>query len=71
MAAKSRWLMKIPNIIEELSKLDIPVVDRTIYENVFGVKRRRAIYLMQRFGGYQAGNTVLIDRPPSTLFRPP
>jgi len=62
MAAKSRWLMQIPNIIEELSKLDTPVVDRAIWESIFGVKRRRAIDLMQRFGGYQAGNTVLIDR---------
>src|SRR5437868_12021967 len=62
MATKSRWLMKIPNILEELCNLDTPVVDRTICESIFGVKRRRAIDLMQRFDCYQAGNTVLVDR---------
>ena len=62
MAAKSRWLLQIPNIIDQLSLLDTPVVDRAVCESVFGVRRRRAIDLMQRFGGYQAGNTVLIDR---------
>jgi hypothetical protein len=29
---------------------------------MFSVRRRRAIYLMHRFGGYQAGRTFLIDR---------
>src|ERR1700740_782536 len=62
MAAKSRWLLEIPTMIEQLSALDTPVVDRAVCESLFGVKRRRAIALMQRFGGYQAGNTVLIDR---------
>lgn len=62
MAAKSQWLLQIPYIIEQLSALDAPVVDRAVCERLFGVKRRRAITLMQQFGGYQAGNTILIDR---------
>jgi hypothetical protein len=48
--------------MEQLTSLEAPVVDRAICERIFGVKRRRAIDLMQRFGGYQAGNAVLIDR---------
>ena len=62
MACKSRWLLEIPNIIQRLSRLETPVIDRAMCEMVFGVRRRRAIDLMQRFGGYRAGNTVLVDR---------
>ena len=62
MPAKSRWLLKIPDIIERLSKMDAPVVDRAVCECLFEIGRRRAIDLMQRFGGYRAGNTILIDR---------
>ena len=62
MACKSRWLLQIPEIIRHLSALDTPVIDRAICESLFGVKRRRAIALVQRFGGYQTGHTVLIDR---------
>lgn len=32
-------------------------------ESLFGIGRRRALDLMQRFGGYRAGNSILIDRP--------
>lgn len=62
MPGKSRWLLQIPSIIDQLTALDVPVLDRAACERIFGVKRRRAIDLMQRFGGYQAGNTILIDR---------
>jgi hypothetical protein len=62
MSAKSRWLLQIPDIIDRLGKLHTPVIDRAICEKIFRVKRRRAIALMQGFGGYRTGNTVLIDR---------
>jgi hypothetical protein len=55
-------LLQIPNMIEQVTMLDAPVLDRSVCERIFGVRRRRAIELMQRFGGYQAGNTVLVDR---------
>jgi hypothetical protein len=38
-----------------------------VIEAAFGVRRRRAIELMHRFGGYQAGKTFLVDR--ASLFR--
>ena len=62
MPAKPRWLLQIPAIIESLSALNSPVVDRSVCERLFSLRRRRAIDLMHQFGGYQAGNTILIDR---------
>jgi hypothetical protein len=62
MPAKPTWLLHIPTIIQQLQALDAPVVDRRICERLFGVRRRRAITLMQQFGGYKSGNTALVDR---------
>ena len=63
MPAKAQWLLRVPEILEELSALDVPVVDRAVCERLFRLRRRRAIDLMRCFGGYQAGRTFLIDRP--------
>ena len=62
MPAKPSWLLRIPAILELLSRVPVPVVDRATCERLFGVRRRRAIDLLRHFGGYRAGNTVLIDR---------
>jgi len=62
MPAKPRWLMQIPEIVEGLQQLNTPVVDRALCEGLFGLRRRRTIDVMRSFGGYQAGNTILIDR---------
>ena len=62
MPAKAPWLLLIPAIIEQLEAFEVPVVDRAVIERVFGLRRRRAIELLHRFGGYQAGRTFLIDR---------
>jgi hypothetical protein len=62
MPAKPRWLLQIPEIIEALQQLSTPVVDRALCEGIFGLRRRRTIDVMRSFGGYQAGNTILIDR---------
>jgi hypothetical protein len=62
MPAKAAWLLKIPEIIEMLEAFDVPVVDRAIIERLFGLRRRHAIELLHRFGGYQAGKTFLVDR---------
>ena len=42
--------------------MQAPVVDRLGFEQLFGVRRRRAIQLMSFFGGFQAGKTFLVDR---------
>lgn len=63
MPAKCRWLINIPEIIERLSRLDVPVIDRVIFERTFEVRRRRAIDLMKRFGGgFESGNVGFLDR---------
>jgi hypothetical protein len=62
MPAKPAWLLKIPEIIRMLEAFDVPVVDRAIIERLFGLRRRQAIELLHRFGGYQAGRTFLVDR---------
>jgi hypothetical protein len=62
MPTKKTWLLRLPEIREELSALKVPVVDRAVFERLFGVRRRRAIQLMHFFGGFQSGRTFLIDR---------
>ncbi len=59
-----QWFQRLPEIVEELSALEAPVVDRATLEQVFGLSRRATINLMHRFGGYQAGKTFLVDRQP-------
>ena len=51
MPAKALWLLHIPEIIAMLETFDVPVVDRAIIERLFGLRRRRAIDLLHRFGG--------------------
>ena len=67
MPAKASWLLRIPEILQTLAAIQTPVIDRATCERLFGVRRRRAIELLQRFGAYRTGNAILIDR--SALIR--
>lgn len=62
MPAQSTWFLKLPEILETLRSMPAPVVDRALFERLFGVRRRRAIQLLNRFGGFQSGRTYLVDR---------
>ena len=62
MPAKSEWLLRLPEIRAALERFDAPVVDRSVIEELFGLKRRRATVLMHQFGGYLCGRTFLVDR---------
>jgi hypothetical protein len=62
MPAKPAWLLRIPEIVDELQALTVPVIDRSMCERLFCVRRRRAITLMQEFGACQSGRTLLIER---------
>ena len=62
MPAKPAWLLRIPEILHELQSLTVPVVDRSMCERLFRVRRRRAITLMQEFGACQSGRTLLLER---------
>ena len=57
MPAKPAWLLKIPEIVTMLESFGVPVVDRAIIERLFGLRRRQAIELLHRLGGYQTGKT--------------
>jgi hypothetical protein len=59
---KKTWLLRLTEIREQLTAMDVPVIDRAIFERLFGVRRRRAIQLLHHFGGFQAGRTFLVDR---------
>ena len=62
MPAKPAWFLELPGILEEVRALSLPVLDRSAFERLFHVRRRRAIALMHHFGGFQTGRTFLIDR---------
>lgn len=62
MPARKTWLLRVAEIREEVNALAVPVLDRAIFERVFRVRRRRAIQLMQYFGGWQTGQAFLVDR---------
>ena len=62
MPVKKTWLLRLPEIREELAGMEVPVIDRAVFEQIFGVRRRRAIQLVHYFGGFQAGQAFLIGR---------
>ena len=62
MAAKRQWLLRVPEIRQDVAALDTPVIDRAMFERLFHVGWRRAIDLMHTFGAYQTGQSLLMDR---------
>jgi hypothetical protein len=62
MRRQSEWLLRLPEILATLTSTNSHVLDRTAFELLFRVRRRRAIQLMGVFGGFQSGRTFLVDR---------
>jgi len=62
MADKPLWLHRVEEIMRTLETSRLPVLDRFTIERLFQVSRRQAIRLMERFGGFQAGRTYLVER---------
>ena len=62
MPDQPTWYQRLPAILEVLESTAVPVIDRFTVERLFAVKRRQAVRIMSRFGGYQVGRTFLIDR---------
>jgi hypothetical protein len=57
------WIERVPKILETLESPGAPpFLDRPAVEILFGVRRRQAIQLLRRFGGYQVGKTFLVSR---------
>ena len=56
------WLPAVPAILRRLREPHTPpFLDRATLESLFQVRRRQAINLMRRFGGYQVGRTFLVS----------
>ena len=56
MPMRKTWLHRLPQILGDLSNMGVPVLDRAVFEKVFGVRPRRAIQLMHFLAGtWQAG----------------
>jgi hypothetical protein len=60
--AKPTWVSKLDSIIEELSALPRPFVDRSTIELVLGVGRRRAQQIMAACVTDQVGASSLVER---------
>ena len=62
MPAQNQWLTRLPDIVAAIEQVKVPVIDRTGIENLFGLRRRRAIELMHRLGGFESGGAFLVER---------
>jgi hypothetical protein len=63
MPDKPTWIQSVPEILETLEDAGAPpFLDRSTVEVLFGVRRRQAIHLLRRFGGYQIGKAFLAPR---------
>lgn len=63
MPDQPTWLERVPAILAFLKSQDAPLfLDRPAVERLFGLRRRQAIELLRRCGGYQVGKTFLVLR---------
>jgi len=69
MPARPTWLARVPHILGSLqAETAPPFLDRPAVEILFGVRRRQAIRLLRRCGGYQVGRAFLVPRASVLLF---
>lgn len=63
MPDQPTWIHRLPEILAWLESSEAPpFLHRGLIEGVFRLRRRQALRLMEKAGGYQAGRTYLIDR---------
>lgn len=62
MPANPTWFQELTEILAALEALPSPWIDRSVFETLFGVKRRRAHQLMEQFGAVLVGKRYLIER---------
>jgi len=61
MPDQPTWIESVPDILATLEAPETPpFLDRPAVEALFGVRRRQAILLLRRFGGYKVGKTFLV-----------
>ena len=62
MPAQPAWFQQLTEILAVVRTLPSPVLDRSMIEALFQVRRRRAQQLLERFSGFQSGRRWLIER---------
>jgi hypothetical protein len=63
MPSQPSWIQSVPEILEALEAPGAPpFLDRASVEKLFGVRRRQAIHLLGRVGGFQVGKTFVTSR---------
>jgi hypothetical protein len=68
MPDQPSWIERVPEILRILDSPTAPAfLDRPAIESLFGLRRRQAIQLLSRLGGYKVGKTFLATR--ETLVR--
>jgi hypothetical protein len=60
--ANPTWFQELTEIVAALEALPSPWIDRSVFETLFRVKRRRAHQLMEQFGAVLVGKRYLIER---------
>ena len=63
MPVRPRWLLALPDAIQQLAALDRPLLTRRDLEQLFGVSRARAATLMRVFGAEWTGSIRTLPRP--------
>jgi len=63
MPDQPSWIERVPEILQRLETPSAPpFLDRPAVEILFGLRRRQAIALCHRCGGYLVGKTFLVSR---------
>ena len=62
MPAKPRWLLALPDAIQQLEALDQDLLTRRDLERLFGVSKVRATQLMTAFGAGRTGHLLTLPR---------
>ena len=62
MPARPRWLLALPDAIQQLEALDRTPLTRRDLEALFGVSRARAATLMRAFGAERTGSIRTLPR---------
>lgn len=62
MPSAPSWLDRVHLIAKELDAPGPPLLDRPCIERLFHVRRRTAIRIMEKVGGYQSGKTYHVWR---------
>ena len=62
MPARPRWLLAIPDAIQQLEQLDQDLLTRRDLERLFGVSKVRATQLMRAFGAGRTGPLLTLPR---------